>query len=168
MSGCRAPFKDILRDITLPRVGLPGASGRFGGTGPRVTPRHATPRSREPRWPHGIGQWPHEIIPSEPPRGVMSNERAIRYSTERRRERTVGPPQAIWDPPRAAMRAHAQDNAALSRVEISSYPRVDIALNPVTYSNWYVKARAHSMKDASCSFIGCLRRKSALERFSTG
>lgn len=129
--------------------------------------RHVTPESREPRWPHGIGQWPHEIVPSEPPRGVVSNESARRQTTERRRERTVRPPQAIWSPPHDTMRAHPQDNAALSRVEISSYPRVDIALNPVTYSNWYVKARVHSMKDAFFSFIGCVRWKSAYERFST-
>lgn len=163
MSGCRAPFKDILQDITLEGRGylvqVVGSEARADASRhakiapPKVTVRYrsATARDRTEQAPSRCCiEWARETT-----------------DTVRRRERTVRPPQAIWCPPHDAMRAHPEDNAALSYVEISSYPRVDIALNPVTYSNWYVKARVHSVKDASFSFIGCVRWKSTFGRFST-
>lgn len=54
------------------------------------------------------------------------------------------------------LRAHSSptDNAALSHVELSSYPlRVDIVLNPVSLHDRYVKARGSSMRRLSCYFV---------------
>lgn len=70
---------------------------------------------------------------------------------QRQGARTVRPPQAVWNPPRdASARARRpRDNAALSYVELSSYPpRVAIMLNPVSFSNRHMKTRVLYVRDA--------------------
>lgn len=122
---------------------VPGRGARWWGTGlghgPRVARVYAC--SRRYRSVTAAGRQEPYLSPSE----VLSSDRAVITKTRADRAPSAGDlmPSARRLCART-LRGRLMPPYPLSRIEISSYPLVAIAFNPVSLSNRHTKAPNHS------------------------
>lgn len=165
-----APLTEILLGITPPRVGTRDSGylvhveyRRRVGTGGTGLREIAGCLGAEVE--RGVVMYGYRsvtAIKSHLARSAPRRRRRCCGEGSRGRQRNARATAALrrrFDALRATpLRAHPSptNNAALSHVELSSYPlRVDIVLNPVSLYDRYVKAQIYSMRRVSYSFSVC-------------